>query len=206
MGVRAEKAAETADALKQAAREQFLQRGYLNTKITDITAAAGRATGSFYDHFAGKEELLQALLADMHDAARQDVIEQHPADHDLTDPEQLRAHLAAAWQVMRDNLPVMVALFESAMVQPGAGHAWERLTTDTSMLREHLERMRLAGRGLPGSPELVGAAMGGMLSMLAYALLPSRATDSSTSGTGYSDEEIVDTLTALLLNGLSGGR
>ena len=204
MGVRAEKAAETAGALKQAAREQFLQRGYLNTKITDITAAAGRATGSFYDHFAGKEELLQALLADMHDAARQDVVGQHPADHDLTDPEQLRAHLAAAWQVMRDNLPVMVALFESAMVQPGAGHAWERLTTDTSMLREHLERLRLAGRELPGSPELVGAAMGGMLSMLAYALLPGRTSE--TSAANFSDDEVIDTLTALLLNGLSGGR
>jgi len=203
VGVRAEKAAETADALKQAAREQFLQRGYLNTKITDITAAAGRATGSFYDHFAGKEELLQVLLADMHDAARQDVVGQHPADHDLTDPEQLRAHLAAAWQVMRDNLPVMVALFESAMVQPGSGHAWERLTTDTAMLREHLERLRLDGRPLPGAPELVGAAMGGMLSMLAYALLPGRSSENTAN---YSDDEVVDTLTALLLNGLSGGR
>jgi AcrR family transcriptional regulator len=198
VGVRAEKAAETADALKRAAREQFLQRGYLNTKITDITAAAGRATGSFYDHFAGKEELLQALLADMHDAARQDVVEQHPADHDLTDPEQLRTHLAAAWQVMRDNLPVMVAVFESAMVQPGSGHVWERLTSDTAMLREHLERLQLDGRPLPGTPELVGAAMGGMLSMLAYALLP--------AGAGYSDDEVVDTLTALLHSGLAGGR
>jgi len=203
VGVRAQKAAETADALKQAARAQFLQRGYLNTKITDITAAAGRATGSFYDHFAGKEELLQALLADMHDAARQDVVEQHPADHDLTDPEQLRAHLAAAWQVMRDNLPVMVALFESAMLRPGSGHAWERLTTDTAMLREHLERLRLDGRSLPGTPELVGAAMGGMLSMLAYALLPGRSSENSAN---YSDDEVIDTLTALLLNGLSGGR
>jgi AcrR family transcriptional regulator len=139
----------------------------------------------------------------MHDAARQDVVEQHPADHDLTDPEQLRAHLAAAWQVMRDNLPVMVALFESAMMRPGSGHAWERLTTDTAMLREHLERLRQDGRSLPGTPELVGAAMGGMLSMLAYALLPGRSSENSAN---YSDDEVIDTLTALLLNGLSGGR
>jgi len=198
MGIRKERAGETATALKDAARKQFLERGYLSTKITDITAAAGRATGSFYEHFSSKEELLQELLAEMQAQAGAEITAQHPADHDLTDRTQLRAHLAVAWQLMRGNLPVMMALFESSMAQsPTSGQAWQRLTLDTAMLREHLEHSRARGHQLPGDPALVAAAMGGMLSMLAYALLP-------LDDTGYSDDQVIDTLTDLLLGGITG--
>lgn len=199
MGVRKARAAETEAALKEAARRQFMERGYLNTKITDITAAAGRATGSFYDHFASKEDLLQALLADMHGKAHEHFEEEHPP-HDLTDHDQLREHLAVAWRLMRDNRPVMIALFESAMAAgPGAGESWRRLVEDTRMLREHLEHLRELGRPLPGDPELVAAAMGGMLSMLAYALTPG-----APAVGGPDDEVVIDTLTRLLLHGLAG--
>jgi AcrR family transcriptional regulator len=199
VGVRKERAAGTEAALKEAARRQFVQRGYVNTKITDITTAAGRATGSFYDHFSSKEDLLQALLADMREQASDDISgQEHPPDHDLTDRKQLRAHLAVGWHVMRSNLPVVIALHESAMADgPGSGQAWQQLVQDTGMLREHLEYLRRQGHVLPGEPALVAAAMGAMLATLAYALLPSGAS-------GFSDDEIIDTVTGLLLDGLRG--
>jgi AcrR family transcriptional regulator len=199
VGVRRERAAETEAALKEAARRQFVERGYLNTKITDITAAAGRATGSFYEHFASKQALLQALLADMHGQAHHVMTaDEHPRDHDLTDRAQLRAHLSVAWHVMRDNLPVMVALFESSMTaEDGPDQGWRRLVEDTDALRDHLEYLREQGRELPGDPTLVAAAMGGMLSTIAFAVLRSNKA-------GFSDDEILDTLTGLLLNGLKG--
>jgi AcrR family transcriptional regulator len=201
VGVRKEKAAETRTALKDAARKLFVERGYLNTKITDIAAGAGRATGSFYEHFDSKQALLQALLDDMHQHAREQMTAHqhpHPREHDLTDRAQLRAHLAVAWYLMKDNLPAVVALYESAMTD---GHspdqAWEMLTRDTSVLREHLEWLADQGRPLPGDPTLVAAAMGGMLSSLAYAIL-------RTDNSGLTDDQVLDTLTALLGDGLRG--
>jgi AcrR family transcriptional regulator len=205
MAVRKAQAAETEAALKEAARRQFAERGYLNTKITDITAAAGRATGSFYQHFASKEELLQALLADMHEQAGQAFDDADHPPHDLTDPGQLREHLAAGWSVMRDNRPVMNALLESAMAAgPASGALWERLAADTAMLREHLEHLRDQGHALPGDPALIAAAMGGMLSMLGYALLPAEPGAPVSGAPGYSDTQILDALTSLLLHGLAG--
>jgi AcrR family transcriptional regulator len=204
MGERTARAAQTEAALKAAAQQQFAERGYLNTKITDITDAAGRAVGSFYQHFASKEDLLHALLADMHAQAGRTLDDDGPP-HDLTDPGQLREHLAAAWGVMRDNRPVMTALFESALAAgPASGELWKQLTADTVMLREHLQYLQDQGHALPGDPVLIAAAMGAMLSMLAYALLPAAPQAPGADHPGYPDAQIVDALTALLLHGLAG--
>ncbi len=99
---------------------------------------------------------------------------------------------------MRDNLPVIVALQESAMAAGSqSGQAWQRLSQDTAVLREHLDYLRERRHELPGDPALIAAAMGGMLATLAYALLPEGGPD-------YSDDEVVDTVTDLLLHGLKG--
>jgi hypothetical protein len=80
---------------------------------------------------------------------------------------------------------------------PGAGESWRQLSTDTVVLRDHLEHLRQRGRPLPGDPGLVAAAMGGVLATLAYALLPARPAP-------YDDDQVIDTVTSLLLSGLRG--
>ncbi|MEU7868649.1 TetR/AcrR family transcriptional regulator [Dactylosporangium sp. NPDC049140] len=195
-GVRKARAAQTRAALLDAARTLFGERGYLNTKITDITAAAGRSTGSFYEHFADKDELLRALLEDIEDAADERMAATgHPRDHDLTDRDQLRAHIGIAWGVMRQHRAIQVALFQSMVAaDPASGRSWRDLTGQTAVLREHLEWLRERGHTLPGEPELLAAAMGAMLALVSYALPPGHA---------YGDEQVVDAFTDLLLKGLS---
>lgn len=59
-------------ALLRAARRVFEKRGYHDTRIADITAAARMAVGSFYTYFASKEELFEALLIEMENLVYED--------------------------------------------------------------------------------------------------------------------------------------
>ncbi|MDR6322663.1 TetR/AcrR family transcriptional regulator [Actinoplanes couchii] len=147
MGTRKQQAERTEAELKAAAVRVFARVGYLNTKITDITAEAGRATGSFYKHFTGKEKLLEALLADMlaEGDARAELPE-HPTD--FRDRAAVRWHVELYWGFYRENRAVMSALQQAAIVdEEFARRSREMLEPDLQHIAGHL-----AGLELPGDP------------------------------------------------------
>jgi len=92
-GARTARGAATQAQLVRAAKKIFERDGFVDARITDITAAAGTATGSFYKYFASKEEIFLAvvraldeeglhtpsleLLAADHDDLVADVVEHH---------------------------------------------------------------------------------------------------------------------------------
>jgi len=57
--------AETRQLLLDVAQKRFIDAGIANTSITDITRAAGVAHGTFYIHFANKDDIARLLLAEL---------------------------------------------------------------------------------------------------------------------------------------------
>ncbi|MFF5082722.1 TetR/AcrR family transcriptional regulator [Actinoplanes sp. NPDC000266] len=187
-GVRQQQAAQTGAELKAAAIRVFERAGYLNTKITDITAEAGRATGSFYKHFASKEQLLQALLTDL--LAESDVAAMRPEHKsDFADREAVRFHVAEYWDFYRRHRTVLGALQQAAIVDESfARIVDEMMEPDQHHLAEHLE-----GLTLPGRPLVVASMFGTLAQGFAatwFGKIP--------------DEEAIETLTTFIHRGIGG--
>ena len=195
------RAAETQAALKAAARRVFARQGYLNTKIVDITAEAGRAAGSFYNHFASKEELLEALAADLFaEGSRRATA--HGRHHDLADPAELRNHVATTWYVYRDHLPEISALLQAGLVHEGLARRVRELRAGrVRIIEEHLVDLRAAGYELPGDPAIVASAMVGLLEQFCTAWL---VNGGDPPGRELDDDEAIDTLTRFIRFGLLG--
>ena len=60
-----ERGRRTRDNLLEAGRRVFEQRGYANTRMSDIAKAAGVSHGTVYTWFDDKESLLRALVDDI---------------------------------------------------------------------------------------------------------------------------------------------
>jgi AcrR family transcriptional regulator len=196
-GVRKARAAETQAALKDAARRLFMERGYLNTKITDITAAAGRATGSFHNHFAGKEELLEALLVDLLAQADDVVLGDLAHDEDFSKISSVRWHGAAYWNFYKAHLPEMIAIKQAAMVDPELGQRLQRIMADDDA--HMIQHLSYLPEPQP-NPLLQISAMNSLLEGFAYTWLVANPP----SGRTITDEEAIDLLTNLLHHGLAG--
>jgi AcrR family transcriptional regulator len=197
---RKEKAAETESALKAAAKRVFARKGYLNTKITDITAEAGRAAGSFYNHFAGKEELLEALMADIAASGDESADSE---DHltDFSDPAAVRWHVRQYWTFYRENAATMLALRQAAMVSESFARTLAQFgASQAADLDDHLAHITRAGLKLPTTPDRCGMLMYNLVDAFAATWLHGSPPD----WTPPTDEEAIELLTRFVYRGLTG--
>ncbi len=109
----------TREALLDAAAAVLLQRGYHETRVDDVVAAAGFARGSFYRHFDTKDHLFYALAEQA--AAR--MVELLAAYPEGVGPVELRRWLEQWFDAYRANGGVL--------------SAWQEIDYDEPDLREY---------------------------------------------------------------------
>ena len=179
----------------------FARSGYLDARITDIAAEAGRSVGSFYKHYAGKEELLEELLADWIAQAGEQLAG-HEAGGNLSQEPALRARVSVYWYTYRAHLPEIRALGQAAQVSPAFARRLTQIRhAELQTMRGHLERLRAGGFGLPGDPAVLASAFNALLEGFCAIWI---AGDGEPIGRSLSDDEAIDTLTGLLAHGLLG--
>ncbi len=115
MGRRERKKILSRQAILKAAQQQFATRGYKETSVADIMNAADLGTGTFYNYFQSKEEVLMALLGDSVEMVEAAVREKREAGSKAVDI--LEAGIKATASFLDENryvLPLFLAASERA--------------------------------------------------------------------------------------------
>jgi AcrR family transcriptional regulator len=186
--------ARTRRALVDAAREVFERDGFLDARITDITAAAGVAAGSFYTYFAGKDDAFEAVIEDLNEEMLHPRIE--PGDRE--DPiAAIRAANEAYLKAYRRNARLMGLMEQVAQINDDFRRVrLRRVRAFADRNARSLARLQARGLADPGiDPKLAAHALSAMVSRMAYL----RYVHGFGSG---STETLAQTLTQLWVNAL----
>ncbi|WP_082680838.1 TetR/AcrR family transcriptional regulator [Mycolicibacterium novocastrense] len=105
----------TESAFVEAARRVFTEKGYLNARISDIAAEAGKSTAAFYRYYENKEALLEALVNEY--AVELD--EQTKVVTYHKDPyKNILQIVELWWTTYKKYLPVIIGMFHLSMTDP----------------------------------------------------------------------------------------
>lgn len=127
--LRQERSRQTRDALVHAALGLWRERGFDDTTIDDISAAAGVARSTYYFHFADKEALLRQVAGTSALTIGAAVAKKNTADGSLDDAMQ-----AFAFELARyvERVPPDLVARITRSVLGGIGHLGEGGSTNGS--------------------------------------------------------------------------
>lgn len=184
----------TKQALVAAAREVFERDGYLDARISDITRAAGVASGSFYTYFNDKEEIFAALV----EMVQEEMLHPHVRERTgISDPVQLidaanREYLRSYEQNAR-----LMALFDQ-VAQVNENFSRLRVERAVAFGRRNaklIRRLQETGEADPDLDPLVTAhALSSMVSQMARWVYVSEQS--------IPFERLVETLNRIWVNAL----
>lgn len=182
------KGRQTRQAIEQAARELFSQRGFHRTTLADITTAAGKSPAVFYRYFADKEDLLAALA----ESFLREVVDLPGAGHD---GDFFDSAVRVYWDRFKPNVGIMVAVDQLAAAEPRFAMLQNRFRRfGTDIVRASVRRAQQQGYARDVDADHTA---------LAIALLFERFTSVSVSY-GVPDDAAIVTLSTIWKRTLYG--
>jgi AcrR family transcriptional regulator len=158
------KGRQTRQAIEQAARKLFAERGFHGTTLADITSAAGKSPAVFYRYFADKEDLLAALAESfLHDVVTPSGLSLHlpVAGPESTDDDAFFTSVVTGyWNMFKQNIGIMIAVAQLAATQQrfaGVQNEFRRFGMD--IVAASVRRAQEQGYGAELNPEHIAAAI-----------------------------------------------
>ena len=154
------KGRQTREAIEQAARKLFAERGFHGTTLADITSAAGKSPAVFYRYFNDKEDLLAALA----ESFLHDIVEPSGLSVSLPespdDAEFFTAVVTGYWNMFKQNIGIMIAVAQLAATQQRFAHVqneFRRFGMD--IVGASVKRAQEQGYGRELNPQHIAAAI-----------------------------------------------
>ena len=194
------KGRQTRQAIEQAARKLFAERGFHGTTLADITSAAGKSPAVFYRYFADKEDLLAALAESfLHEVLTPPGLSLHLPDSP-DDDAFFSAVVTGYWNMFKQNIGIMIAVSQLAATQPrfaAVQNEFRRFGMD--IVAASVRRAQEQGYGGELDPEHTAAAIALLFENFTTVFV-------GTSGLGIeiSDEDAIATLSRIWKKTLYG--
>ena len=193
------KGRQTREAIEQAARKLFAERGFHGTTLADITSAAGKSPAVFYRYFDDKEDLLAALA----ESFRHDIVEPSGVSVSLPDSpddtEFFTAVVTGYWNMFKQNIGIMIAIAQLAATQQRFAHVQNEFRRfGIEIVSASVRRAQDQGYGQDLNPEHIAAAIALLFENFTTVFV-------SSSGLGQiSDHDAIVTLSTIWKKTLYG--
>ena len=183
----------------EAAAKVFRERGYANTRVDDITQAAGTSHGAFYLYFANKQDVLEALAVETADEMYELGDRLEGISHGEEGYDQLRAWIDSFVDAYERHLPVVNAWIAAESEDTRFDRLGrEVLAKFAGKISNTIERAVSEGLRHPVHPGTAAVALVAMLERLSYFWL--------VRGADFKREVVVDTLAAIWYESIFGQR
>ncbi len=186
------KGRETDEAFRDAARTVFARDGYLNAKISDIAAAAGRSVASFYNYYDTKADLLIALAEEFHAEATAMAVLPYRAG--MSHEEALREAVAGFWRTYAARRGELIGIFQAAMIEGRFRDRWLEIRGEAvGRIAAQVRRAQSDGYCPGVDPVLTASALSAMLEHFCYIWLG----QGGEKDVPFDDERALDALATI---------